>query len=175
MLLGAAAPSLCAPVDKKIDLTVEIQIDSSYDGGFALESSPLHAPHPNSKSELDHGSHAASKSISTTDYSLATENNFTLWVKSRPVGPSTTRYEGSNPILSILDTKSEAASFSLDKDGHLKLGNESIQAFGGYGNAGLAGEYLVLAFEFDSGNSVLAVYLHSRMNEKMARGDHPGY
>lgn len=96
-------------------------------------------------------SHAARKSISTTDDSLATENDFTLWVNSHPVGPSTTRHNPwGKPLLSILDTKSEAANFSLDTDGHLKLGNASVQAFERYYNAGLAGEYLVISSDPDN-------------------------
>lgn len=99
MLLGAAAPSLCAPVDEKIDITVEIQIDYSNDGGFALESSSLHAPHPNSKSELNHGSPAASKPIRTTDIIDTIDGNFTLQVSGVMVGPSDTEtYPGWFPL-----------------------------------------------------------------------------
>jgi hypothetical protein len=113
MLLSAAVPSLCAPVDDKLDVKVEIKVGPGNDGDFALEDNPLHAPRLGSTSAVDHEGHVASKPLHTTEAIVTIDGPFTLQVASYPVGASSEELNPGWFPLSILDSGSPVANFTL--------------------------------------------------------------
>lgn len=113
VLLRATSLSLCAPVDDKLDVKVEIQINSGNDDVFNPRSQSLHAPRLGRTPVVDHGSYVASKPIQTTDVIVTLESSFTLQIDSFPVGATS---EGSFSEwfpFSILNTGSPTVNFTL--------------------------------------------------------------
>lgn len=128
LLLSTAAPSLCTPVDDKIDIKVEIKIDSGNDGDFALGSHSWSAPRLGGAPAVDQGLHVAGKLIPTSDPIVTIDGNFTLRVGAFPVGASSEEYYPGWFPFSILDTGSSTANFTL-VDGVLSQDHDAVMRF----------------------------------------------